>query len=112
MRIENLSRRRGRPLLRVAFPASDGSGSIKWVLPSRLQAVETVFAMTVHKSQGSEFTHTALLLPDAPNPILTRELVYTGITRAKHWLTLVETGRGMLDHAMLAQTYRLSGLVK
>nr|WP_163502165.1 exodeoxyribonuclease V subunit alpha [Halomonas socia] len=100
----------GRTLLRVAFPASDGSGSIKWVLPSRLQAVETVFAMTVHKSQGSEFTHTALLLPDAPNPILTRELVYTGITRAKHWLTLVETGRGMLDEAVTREVVRVSGL--
>ncbi|WP_231566430.1 exodeoxyribonuclease V subunit alpha [Litchfieldella xinjiangensis] len=99
-----------RTLLRVAFPASDGSGNIKWVLPSRLQAVETVFAMTVHKSQGSEFTHTALLLPDAPNPILTRELVYTGITRAKHWLTLVETGRGMLDDAVARDVVRVSGL--
>ncbi|WP_229843188.1 exodeoxyribonuclease V subunit alpha [Halomonas urumqiensis] len=100
----------GRKLLRVAFPASDGSGSIKWVLPSRLQAVETVFAMTVHKSQGSEFTHTALLLPDAPNPILTRELVYTGITRARDWLTVVETGRGMLDEAVTREVMRVSGL--
>lgn len=102
----------GNKLLRVAFPSSDGSGRIKWVLPSRLQAVETVFAMTVHKSQGSEFTHTALLLPDAPNPILTRELVYTGITRAKHWLTLVETGRGMLDEAVTREVMRVSGLGK
>ncbi|MCE8003221.1 exodeoxyribonuclease V subunit alpha [Billgrantia ethanolica] len=100
----------GRTLLRVAFPASDGSGDIKWVLPSRLQAVETVFAMTVHKSQGSEFTHTALLLPDAPNPILTRELAYTGITRARDWLTLVETGRGMLDEAVTREVVRVSGL--
>ncbi|MCG6659062.1 exodeoxyribonuclease V subunit alpha [Halomonas campisalis] len=107
----NAAQQPGRTLLRVAFPASDGSGSIKWVLPSRLQAVETVFAMTVHKSQGSEFTHTALLLPDAPNPILTRELVYTGITRARHWLTLVETGRGMLDEAVtreVAPSVRMS----
>jgi exodeoxyribonuclease V alpha subunit len=98
------------PALRVAFPATDGSGRIKWVLPSRLQAVETVFAMTVHKSQGSEFTHTALLLPDAPNPILTRELVYTGITRARHWLTLVETGRGQLLDAVERRVMRVSGL--
>ncbi|XKH59496.1 exodeoxyribonuclease V subunit alpha [Halomonas sediminis] len=99
-----------RKLLRVAFSANDGSGRIKWVLPSRLQAVETVFAMTVHKSQGSEFTHTALLLPDAPNPILTRELVYTGITRARHWLSLVESGRGMLDDAVTREVTRISGL--
>ncbi len=96
--------------LRVAFPAGDGSGRIKWVLPIRLQEVETVFAMTVHKSQGSEFTHTALLLPDAPNPILTRELVYTGITRARHWLTLVETGRGQLLDAVERRVMRVSGL--
>ncbi|MGM0982730.1 MAG: exodeoxyribonuclease V subunit alpha [Pseudomonadota bacterium] len=100
------------PALRVAFPAGDGSGQIKWVLPSRLQAVETVYAMTVHKSQGSEFTHTALLLPDAPNPILTRELVYTGITRARHWLTLVETGRGQLLEAVERRVMRVSGLGK
>ncbi|MDW5377756.1 exodeoxyribonuclease V subunit alpha [Halomonas sp. HP20-15] len=97
-------------VLRVAFPTADADKPIKWVLPSRLQAVGTVFAMTVHKSQGSEFTHTALLLPDAPNPILTRELVYTGITRARHWLTLVETGRGMLDEAVSREVVRVSGL--
>ncbi|RAH37718.1 exodeoxyribonuclease V subunit alpha [Halomonas sp. SL1] len=99
-----------RRLLRVAFPAGDGTNRIKWVLPSRLQSVETVFAMTVHKSQGSEFTHAALVLPDAPNPILTRELVYTGITRARHWLTLVETGRGQLMDAAQRRVMRVSGL--
>ncbi|GEK71997.1 MULTISPECIES: exodeoxyribonuclease V subunit alpha [Halomonas] len=99
-----------RRLLRVAFPAGDGTDRIKWVLPSRLQSVETVFAMTVHKSQGSEFTHAALVLPDAPNPILTRELVYTGITRARHWLTLVETGRGQLMDAAQRRVMRVSGL--
>ncbi|RAR59795.1 DNA helicase/exodeoxyribonuclease V alpha subunit [Onishia taeanensis] len=99
-----------RRLLRVAFPAGDGTDRIKWVLPSRLQAVETVFAMTVHKSQGSEFTHAALVLPDAPNPILTRELVYTGITRARHWLTLLETGRGQLMDAAQRRVMRVSGL--
>ncbi|XKE46152.1 exodeoxyribonuclease V subunit alpha [Halomonas organivorans] len=99
-----------RRLLRVAFPAGDGTERIKWVLPSRLESVETVFAMTVHKSQGSEFTHAALVLPDAPNPILTRELVYTGITRARHWLTLVETGRGQLMDAAQRRVMRVSGL--
>ncbi|QEA37723.1 exodeoxyribonuclease V subunit alpha [Pistricoccus aurantiacus] len=97
-------------VLRVAFPANDGSGRIQWVLPSRLQAVETVYAMTVHKSQGSEFLHTALVLPDRPNPILTRELIYTGITRAKHRLTLVESGRGMLKEAVSRKVMRVSGL--
>jgi exodeoxyribonuclease V alpha subunit len=98
----------GRSVLRVAFPTANADKPIKWVLPSRLQAVDTVFAMTVHKSQGSEFTHTALLLPDAPNPILTRELVYTGITRARDWLTVVETGRGLLDEAVTREVMRVS----
>lgn len=98
--------------LRVAFAASDGSERIRWVLPARLRDVETVFAMTVHKSQGSEFEHTALVLPSAPNPILTRELIYTGITRARRWLTLVETGPAqVLDQAVTQRVMRVSGLV-
>ncbi|MBP5981768.1 MAG: exodeoxyribonuclease V subunit alpha [Halomonas sp.] len=100
----------GRSLHRVAFPTSDPENPIRWVLPSRLHAVETVFAMTVHKSQGSEFLHTALLLPQTPNPILTRELVYTGITRAREWLTLVEAKRGILNDAVVREVMRVSGL--
>lgn len=100
------------PVLRVAFPAGDGSGGVKWVSPSRLQGVETVFALTVHKSQGSEFTHAALVLPDTYSPILTRELVYTGITRARAFLTLaVPEGRSVLDRAVLAKVQRASGLM-
>ncbi|WP_447926504.1 exodeoxyribonuclease V subunit alpha [Vreelandella sp. EE27] len=99
----------GKPLLRVAFPTSDPEKPIRWVLPSRLHSVETVFAMTVHKSQGSEFVHTALLLPTTINPILTRELVYTGITRARQWLTLVEAKRGVLNEAVVREVMRLSG---
>ncbi|WP_083006447.1 exodeoxyribonuclease V subunit alpha [Halomonas sp. GT] len=101
-------------LLRVAFPSSsatsDADNPIRWVLPSRLHAVETVFAMTVHKSQGSEFLHTALLLPPTINPILTRELVYTGITRARDWLTLVEAKRGVLNEAVTREVMRVSGI--
>ena len=100
----------GRSLLRVAFPTSDPENPIHWVLPSRLHAVETVFAMTVHKSQGSEFQHTALLLPQTPNPILTRELVYTGITRARDWLTLIEAKRGILNDAVTREVMRVSGV--
>ncbi|WP_235039896.1 exodeoxyribonuclease V subunit alpha [Vreelandella profundi] len=100
----------GRTLLRVAFPTSDAENTIHWVLPSRLHAVETVFAMTVHKSQGSEFQHTALLLPQTPNPILTRELVYTGITRARDWLTLIEAKRGILNDAVTREVMRVSGM--
>jgi exodeoxyribonuclease V alpha subunit len=97
-------------LLRVAFPTSDTDKPIRWVLPSRLHTVETVFAMTVHKSQGSEFLHTALLLPPTLNPILTRELVYTGITRAREWLTVVEAKRGVLNEAVVREVVRVSGV--
>jgi exodeoxyribonuclease V alpha subunit len=101
----------GKWSLRVAFPAGDGTARIRWVLPSRLQAVETVFALTVHKSQGSEFTHAALVLPEKINPVLTRELVYTGITRARKWLTIASAGgRTLVDQAVRARVVRASGL--
>jgi exodeoxyribonuclease V alpha subunit len=93
--------------LRVAF--AQGS-VVRWVLPSRLDAVETVFAMTVHKSQGSEFDHVALLLTDRIAPVLTRELLYTGITRAKARLTLVAPQPGVLRQATAAKILRSGGL--
>ncbi|WP_150049720.1 exodeoxyribonuclease V subunit alpha [Methylomonas rhizoryzae] len=80
--------------LRIAFP-TDGGESMRWISPLRLPAVETAFAMTVHKSQGSEFEHVALLLPDAMSPVLSRELVYTAITRAKRHFSLLESGPGV-----------------
>ncbi|MEI7344195.1 exodeoxyribonuclease V subunit alpha [Dickeya chrysanthemi] len=97
---------------RVAFPAGDGTSGIRWVMPGRLSAVETVFAMTVHKSQGSEFAHTALLLPDTLSPILTRELIYTGITRAKHAFSLGCAGEHstVLAEAVGRRVLRVSGL--
>lgn len=98
--------------LRVAFPSSDGSGTIRWISPSRLQSVETVYAMTVHKSQGSEFTHACLVIPDRLTPVLTRELVYTGITRARHWLSLVVSQQGVLKEAVGRGVIRASGLAR
>jgi exodeoxyribonuclease V alpha subunit len=70
--------------------------------------------MTVHKSQGSEFEHAALVLPDQGNPVLTRELVYTGITRAKRWFTLVGGARAhgaVLNEAIGRRVLRASGLM-
>ena len=100
-----------RHVLRVAFARNDGLGGIRFVLPSRLNDVETVYAMTVHKSQGSEFSHTALVLPEALNPVLTKELIYTGITRAKHWFSLVEPRAGVFEEAVQRKVKRLSGLM-
>jgi exodeoxyribonuclease V alpha subunit len=99
-----------RSVLRVAFLANDGSKAIRWILPNRLQAVETVFAMTVHKSQGSEFEHTALILPDTINPVLTRELLYTGITRAKVAFTLMYCKKAVLEQALAQRVQRMSGI--
>jgi exodeoxyribonuclease V alpha subunit len=102
---------RKEPTLRVAFPAHNGKAPIQWVTPTRLNGVETVFALTVHKSQGSEFTHTALVLPNRPNPVLTRELLYTGITRASHWFTLANAGDSKtLRQAIERHVLRNSGL--
>jgi len=97
-----------KKILRVAFP--DGKGGVRWVLPSRLQGVETVFAMTVHKSQGSEFTHTALVLPSADNPVLTKELLYTGITRSSQAFTLIYSDKNVLESALKKKVERASGL--
>ncbi|KMY85922.1 Exodeoxyribonuclease V alpha chain [Candidatus Paraburkholderia calva] len=101
----------GRWSLRVAFAAGDGTPRIRWVLPSHLQAVETVFALTVHKSQGSEFTHAALVLPDKISPVLTRELIYTGITRARRFLTIAGAGgKALVDQVVRARVLRAGGL--
>ena len=94
--------------LRVAFQLPDGR--IKLVLPSRLDAVETVYAMTVHKSQGSEFAHTALVLPDSDNPVLTRELLYTAVTRASARFTLLTGNDSVVTESVKRRTWRASGL--
>jgi exodeoxyribonuclease V alpha subunit len=93
--------------LRVAFAQE---GRVRWVLPSRLETVETVWAMTVHKSQGSEFEHVMLVLPDAVSPVMTRELLYTGITRAKNQLSLVLASQSVLLQATAARILRSGGL--
>mgnify|MGYP006291526103 CR=1 FL=1 len=80
--------------LRVVFPAEAGDErGFRWISPTRLPAAETAFALTVHKSQGSEFTRVAMVMPERPNPILTRELLYTAITRARRQFTLVSPSR-------------------
>jgi exodeoxyribonuclease V alpha subunit len=72
--------------LHVFFPAADGQS--KRYATHRLPEHETVFAMTVHKSQGSEFDDVVLILPTRDYPVLTRELIYTGLTRAKQTFSL------------------------
>lgn len=68
-------------VLRVFFPA--GGNSVRSLSPSQLPPHETVYAMSIHKSQGSEFTEVAIVLPRPESPLLTRELLYTAVTRAR-----------------------------
>lgn len=95
--------------LRVFFLLADGS--IRKYLPARLPSYETVFAMTIHKSQGSEFNEVLLLLPEVINPILTKELIYTGITRAKKSVKLV-TSRPIFLETLRCKVSRSSGLAQ
>ena len=97
----------GAGTLRAYF--LDGA-DLRSVSVGRLADVETTFAMTVHKSQGSEFAHVVLVLPPEDSTVLTRELVYTGITRAKSAFTLVAKHASGLDLASGRLTSRLSGL--
>lgn len=69
--------------LRVYFPTAEEPG-YRTINPSRMPAHETAFAMTVHKSQGSEFGEVLFLLPEQELPIMTKQLIYTAITRAKN----------------------------
>jgi len=96
-----------RPLL--AFFPSSHSSEPRQFPPGQLPPHETVFAMSVHKAQGSELDEVALVLPDRMSPILTRELIYTGITRAKKRVTIYGT-REVLAAAIEARVQRASGL--
>ncbi|MBA5688850.1 exodeoxyribonuclease V subunit alpha [Duganella sp. LX47W] len=93
--------------LRVYFLEGE---KVRSVLATRLRNVETAFAMTVHKSQGSEFNHTVLALPRDGGGALARELVYTGITRARSYFTLVSPSPQLLQEAISQRTQRASGL--
>ncbi len=93
--------------LAVCFP--DGNGGIRMIPVSRMPARETVFAMTIHKSQGSEFDRVLMILPDRDSPVLTRELLYTGVTRAARRLE-IRTEAEMLRRAVKRPVQRNSGL--
>ena len=100
----------GELRLRVAFP--DGQAGVRWLVPSRLEAIDTVFAMTVHQSQGSEFKQVLLVLPDSPTPLLSRELIYTGITRASEKLCVWAPTPGLLMLAITTTVVRSGGLAQ
>jgi len=89
--------------------AFERRGEIVEYAPARLGAVETVHAMTIHKSQGSQFGTAAVLLPPPDSPLLTRELLYTGVTRAQERLLLVGSEEAVRA-AVTRPVARASGL--
>jgi exodeoxyribonuclease V alpha subunit len=96
----------GRGLF-VFFPG--GPEGPRRFLPYRLPEHETAYAMTVHKSQGSEFDEVLLILPDRDSPVLTRELIYTALTRARNTVT-IWARRSILAAAITRRIERTSGL--
>ena len=96
-----------RQIVGVVF--EDGRGGHRRLAPHQLPSHETVFAMTVHKSQGSEFDHVFLILPDHDVPVLTRELIYTAVTRARKSVT-IWGDPDLLTRAIDRRIQRASGL--
>ncbi|HVN22810.1 MAG TPA: exodeoxyribonuclease V subunit alpha [Syntrophorhabdales bacterium] len=93
--------------LRVFFPTE--KSAFKKVLPGRLTAYEAAHASTVHKSQGSEFDHVLLLLPDRHSEVVSRELVYTAVTRARDRVDIWGSEEAFIA-AVARRTHRVSGL--
>jgi len=92
--------------VRVAFPG--GPDGIRRILASRLPGYETVFALTIHKSQGSEFDHVMVVIPDG-SQLCTRELLYTAVTRARHRVTLIASTEA-IRQALAQRVERITGL--
>jgi exodeoxyribonuclease V alpha subunit len=92
----------------VFFAQTDGS--LRAIAPARLPAHETAFAMTVHKAQGSEFDEVLVVLPAQRSRVLTRELLYTAVTRARQGVTLCASA-AVLTGTIEASTRRHSGLL-
>ncbi len=92
-----------------ALAAFERAGEVIEFSPSRLGSVDTVYAMTIHKSQGSQFDAAAVLLPEPGSRILTRELLYTAATRARRHLILVGT-EDAIRAAVRRPVARASGL--
>ncbi|MDP3478371.1 MAG: exodeoxyribonuclease V subunit alpha [Desulfoprunum sp.] len=95
--------------IKVWFERPDGH--LRSFLSYRLPQCETVFAMTIHKSQGSEFDEVLIVLPDQDNPVLSRELVYTAITRAKKEVAILAEEE-ILQAALGRSIERASGLAE
>ncbi len=93
----------------VAWFEGDGDGQVRGFHPAALPAHESAFAMTVHKAQGSEFDEVWLQLPTRDARVLSRELLYTGITRARRALHLAGS-EAVIRAALARHAARISGL--
>ncbi|MFH7805847.1 exodeoxyribonuclease V subunit alpha [Acinetobacter sp. BSP-53] len=98
--------RDGQSQFEVYFPSLE-----KWVPATRLpKSIETAFVLTIHKSQGSEFTHTAVVLDEAAKNLLSKELLYTAITRAKKVVSVLADQEAFVQ-ALTIKTIRKSGVL-
>lgn len=84
---------------------------VKQIPVTRLENVSTVHALTIHKSQGSEYDHAVIVLPEQPSRIVTRELLYTGVTRARRNVTIISP-REVLEAAIATPIRRATGLAQ
>lgn len=100
-------RQNGQSQFEVYFPSLD-----KWVPAMRLpKNIQTAYALTIHKSQGSEFTHTAVVLDESAEKLLAKELIYTAITRAKRAVSVLAHPQALI-RALTVTSSRTSGLGK
>jgi exodeoxyribonuclease V alpha subunit len=93
--------------LKAYFSKPDAG--IREISPTRLPAYQTAWALTVHQSQGSEFEHVLLVLPEEMSPVLSRELIYTAITRARKSISIIGI-RSILENAISTRIQRQSGI--
>jgi exodeoxyribonuclease V alpha subunit len=93
----------------VAFPVAGAAP--RRLAVSRLEDVETVHALTIHKSQGSEYEHVIVVLPERASRIVTKELLYTGVTRASEKVTVVGS-REVIEAAIRKRIRRATGLAR
>lgn len=93
--------------LMIFFVRADGR--LHRVLPGRMPQCQTCYAMTIHKSQGSEFAEVLMVLPDEMNPVLSKELLYTAVTRAKQAAYVLAT-EDVFEAAVKRKMQRVGGL--
>lgn len=105
--VDDVGRSRDTASLRALFRTTDGGE--RWLSPRRLGAAETVFAMTIHKSQGSELDAVLVVLPEQPSPVVSRELLYTAVSRARREVCLRASDTVIRD-ALSRRVERASGL--